>query len=349
MRILYFFCLLLLCSCSSSSKDKRERIHIPTGSNDTIYLSKIMQRIDTIRLVTSVDNIIPAIRQLACSREYFFISSGNKLFQMDKNGKFVRHIGHQGKGPQEFEQINGICCSEKYLYISSLRKILCFNFDGEYQFTINTDYWADAMQYIDDELWVIAKGFGSKSEIINRTFVKRFQANGAEKDSICLKQIKVKRQVGAMLPGIQYISDLGNEKMVYCPVLVKLSNSIDTLFSMKGNKLIPTKIIEVDNPTPDKSKLLIKNIFQTNRYLWAEYRHDGENKLFCYDLKSRKGINSFTFMVDDKFNTGEIRLLPVDLKNNKLYFQKQGYELEEIMPNYTEDSNPMLFVVYVND
>lgn len=103
----------------------------------TLKLSNLCKEIKYISLETNPSNVIREIRQIALTDSFIFISDFNSLFQFNlKNGKFIRQIGKQGRGPEEYIYIRDICVNDinKTIFISSPlnRKLLEYDFNGRF-------------------------------------------------------------------------------------------------------------------------------------------------------------------------------------------------------------------------
>jgi hypothetical protein len=103
------------------------------GNIKTVNLSSMGQELQYIFLETSPAIMLERIRDLAFSDKYIFVSDINKLLQFDKNGKFIRQIGSQGRGPGEYRTVSSFCIDDKRdeIYIISGRDIVVFDFNGK--------------------------------------------------------------------------------------------------------------------------------------------------------------------------------------------------------------------------
>lgn len=82
------------------------------------------------------------IHDVQLTSEYIFIHHyGSPLLtQFDRNGRFIRHIGKEGRGPKEYALMRVFSIDRKkqliYIHTNWTNKVLVFNFDGEYIRTI---------------------------------------------------------------------------------------------------------------------------------------------------------------------------------------------------------------------
>jgi len=52
---------------------------------------------------------------------------------------------------------------------------------------------------------------------------------------------------------------------------------------------------------------------------------------------------------DDILDTGIVQIQPLDTYNDKIYFVKEGYQLEGILEGIDENSNPVLVFVKLKE
>ena len=100
-----------------------------------IYLSEFATNITYIPLETKEDCMIRSIHQILFSNEYIFVSQFRSVYQFARDGKFIRQIGAEGRGPEEFVQINNIDLDldVEVIYIhTGYRKTLIFDFNGTF-------------------------------------------------------------------------------------------------------------------------------------------------------------------------------------------------------------------------
>ncbi|MBN2635720.1 MAG: 6-bladed beta-propeller [Prolixibacteraceae bacterium] len=107
-----------------------------------VNLSEIAKSVEFIPLENNQESMLGNIMDVKLTPEYIFIKhTGSPLLtQFDQNGKFIRHIGTEGRGPKEYGLMRIFSLDEKHrlIYIQTnwTRKILVYNFEGEYIKTI---------------------------------------------------------------------------------------------------------------------------------------------------------------------------------------------------------------------
>jgi len=110
-----------------------------------VPLSEIAESVEYIPLENNKESMLGSIMDVQLTSDYIFVKhNGSRLLTLfDRNGKFIRHIGKEGRGPKEYGLMRIFSLDEKnkliYIHTNWTRKILVYNFDGEYVNTIKLD------------------------------------------------------------------------------------------------------------------------------------------------------------------------------------------------------------------
>lgn len=107
-----------------------------------VTISEIAGSVDYIPLEKTSKSLIGSILDAYITQKYIFIRhNGTRLLtQFSRDGKFVRQIGSEGRGPKEYELMRKFSIDEKneliYIHTNWTRKILVYSFCGDYVKTI---------------------------------------------------------------------------------------------------------------------------------------------------------------------------------------------------------------------
>ncbi|SHJ98903.1 6-bladed beta-propeller protein [Tangfeifania diversioriginum] len=108
-----------------------------------VMLSEIAENVDFVQFENNSEKaLLGRISDIQITPNYIFIkhSGTGLLTQFNRNGKYVRHFGTLGRGPREYALIRKFSLDEQnklvYIHTNWTRKILVYNFDGEYIKTI---------------------------------------------------------------------------------------------------------------------------------------------------------------------------------------------------------------------
>lgn len=102
--------------------------------------------IQTIVLETTSGNLISRVKQIFLTENHLFILNKipSEIFMFDKDGKYIRKIGQQGRGAGEYLNIENIYVDENkqeiVLLDSKNCKIFIYNYNGDFIKTISNKH-----------------------------------------------------------------------------------------------------------------------------------------------------------------------------------------------------------------
>ena len=161
-KVIYLFAIILIVSCTESKPrlqdvDALYQVNLDSiETNDSPLLaSSMFKNVRTIILDDDEYAVIGQIDELQVFEDYLFImdkSKARKVFIYNKEGKFVRQIGSEGRGPGEYRDLEDFCLDTKKREIYLLDfsgKVLIYNFDdGKFIKSLNFDVSATNCYYI---------------------------------------------------------------------------------------------------------------------------------------------------------------------------------------------------------
>ncbi len=146
MKPTYTLCMLLLLgSCIVSCNDKKSESN-QTGALIEVELSDFEVKPtfqSIVKLETTDSCLIQRIKNVEFDADLFFIlssaSQGNKedVYVFDKTGKFIRSIGLQGQGPEEYISINSFILDKANRLISFVdthkKALITYDYEGNWK------------------------------------------------------------------------------------------------------------------------------------------------------------------------------------------------------------------------
>lgn len=151
----FFLILVLLLACCKNQKppvavtekDPDEiqffSLSIPDllKNRREVNLSEIAESAEYIELETTDESLLGPIANAIFTKEFIFVEQYNRpLAQFDMSGKFIRHIGRLGKGPEEYTMIREFSIDEErrkiYIQPNYIRVIQVYSFEGNFLKTI---------------------------------------------------------------------------------------------------------------------------------------------------------------------------------------------------------------------
>ena len=110
------------------------------GNIKPMNVSDIGEDMLFIPLETTGDAMIREIKKVCIHNSYIFVCADSRILQFDRNGKFIKQIGTNGRGPEEYTFISDFCVdayNDKLIIIASPNRIMLFDFEGAYKNSFN--------------------------------------------------------------------------------------------------------------------------------------------------------------------------------------------------------------------
>ncbi|MDD4144470.1 MAG: 6-bladed beta-propeller [Prolixibacteraceae bacterium] len=286
--ILFFLALLYGCK----HEQKQGYLNFNKVENKYIEITDLCDSICYIPL----DNHIPLnnIQYIRKSLQFYFIWANSKgLLKFSKSGEFLTQIGAIGRGPKEYNKYSvfDINREAKEIYILSEKKILVYNFMGEFikELNIKLDYFVQNIDFLAP-YYLVLSTFNSYGDAPFNWII--VDLNGKEvSEKVNGIHFKTKGFFGLVPSFITYKYD-------NCVYYFEQLN--DTIFQIvaPGNTNNPYIFDKADKRFhPDIYKngisnlsnhIIPKNISESSKYLIIQASELGDNNLFMYDKKRNK-------------------------------------------------------------
>jgi hypothetical protein len=149
--------------CASSSRppelDLAENVITVSDSelNDKHRASDIFESVRLIPLETTDESIIGEINKIVIIDTLIYImdSKSKAIMLFNTKGQHLSKIARKGEGPNEYSDLDDFTVMKNGdIIILDYRKILHFKTDGMHYKTYNTEFHADAIESINDSLFV---------------------------------------------------------------------------------------------------------------------------------------------------------------------------------------------------
>jgi hypothetical protein len=107
-------------------------------SKSEVSVSAIAESVEYIPLENTSQSMLGNVMDIQLTPEYIFIRhNGSRLLtQFGRDGKFIRHIGKEGRGPKEYGLMRKFSIDEAnrliYIHTNWTHKIMVYNFDGDF-------------------------------------------------------------------------------------------------------------------------------------------------------------------------------------------------------------------------
>ncbi|HEY3373049.1 MAG TPA: 6-bladed beta-propeller [Prolixibacteraceae bacterium] len=326
-----------------------EIINLNEGlENDGIVLklSDIAKYIQYVPLETTNECLIDKIDKIMIDDSLIFLFNKKQFFIFNKTGKFVRSVGRVGKGPGEYLRIMDFTINSTeniiYIYDSDQKKVLKFNFNGDFDFEFKLSSYPTCITCVDDKFlalsWVKPDFIGNENyglsyytldgQLLSKSFDRE---NEKAKESMA----------STFLTRLNY----------YCDSLTYWEINLDIIYRIiEETKMIPRyKIDYTTNIASKEMNKISKDIFrysdfiETDKYLFF-LRGVFRNKIkhLIYN-KETKECRSFSFKHNNNLNfelkagfindlDGGFPFLPFDaLRDGRIYNIFYPYELKSLI------------------
>lgn len=359
MKILNTLLLIILGLPISLSAQMATRI--PMGQNidksKELQVSQVVEDIRFIPLETNTDCYLEQdISKIEVFDNMIFISDYKYIYTFDLNGKFLRRIGKQGRGPGEYSppgfQTFLIDKENKQLIIYDLmsKRMIVYDFEGKFIRNKTIDFLPGPMEWINEESFAIYNmGFTYEKEPWYDFYI-------LDKEGETLRMNKFvkladKKYGLVVYPPIFYtyqgktryknpheniIYELGDSKKPTPVYFIdygkyeKYSDEDDVQISIKNN-------VGINRSNPKSfEKIGLLGLSETDDFLFIFYGHQEKRKVGVYDKKE----NSFYQLLEKEGDLyglkddlyGGIPLFPKNgISNGTLYTHIDIHELKEYL------------------
>lgn len=141
-NLLSLFIGILVLSCvrthSDNETNELSTITISCKKNQLLNLSEFADSIEIIPLETKDDCLIGWIPRIIATSDRYYLSSAigykhRKLLVFDKQGRFIRQIGKEGQGAQEYIEMKDFTLlNDSIIMLSEVYNMASFNLNGDF-------------------------------------------------------------------------------------------------------------------------------------------------------------------------------------------------------------------------
>lgn len=340
LRFVVLNCLVLLFSCHGGKREETISFLIEREGFEQLPLSEIAEDIQAIELEVTDSSLIGNWREgskIFPLDEYIVYAEGSRaksqLLLFDKKGKFIRTIGKKGQGPGEYLGIRVVTVDNQaqHIYVGSSRKIICYDFRGQYLFEKTSDRDIEDIYFYQDQILLFSTFMDNDK--YNRTVCYKADKKLNIVDSLIVQEEE--RNINFIIvSGMNDPLSICNKRIYYHrPKLVSTSRC-DTLLEIKNKDLIPS----VRLTKGEGHKYFLRYMFRSSRFVcvgYCVYPH----YYFCYDIKTGKGYNLEKGYTDDIYCGENVEIRPFPHDSERFY-----YLHTTIKDTDKDEPNPTLYI-----
>ncbi|MDL2243878.1 6-bladed beta-propeller [Parabacteroides sp. OttesenSCG-928-J18] len=179
MKVSYLLligCLLFCVSCKENEKESLLpvlELEASLASPKELSLDDICESVEYVPLETTEENLIKYISQVVVADEIILVVHDNKCSLYSRDGKYLRQIGSQGGGPNEYNSIVRLFLDgDEIVLIDHARRLIRYNRNGEFSGSYKMDVPSfDDFYMFDKDLYITYHDNKSGSDKIRFYFL----------------------------------------------------------------------------------------------------------------------------------------------------------------------------------
>ncbi len=316
-----------------------QRINIGQNANkkQNLVLSSVASTVRYISLETTENNLMEGdILQIELSGNDIFICDGRFVYKYDKNGKFLKKIGKQGRGPGEYGKvITNFLLDEQAKTITVFdvmkKAFIAYSVDGNFIAEYRTDFVCGPMAPLDiDNFLAYNMGFTYEQAGTWYDLFPISKKDGKKGRGFEFNKLKDRKYGMTIYPAIFYS---------YQNNLVYKNPQEDVVFKIEPKKKTPLYVFDlgryeqtkdeddfkvdvdkkgnvkmVSNPA-SLEKLAVYRLCETDAYLYVTYNMGDQTLTGVFDKKQKQFF---------RIGNGKIDGLIDDLANGVAFWPKLG-------------------------
>lgn len=156
------FVLVVACSPRNDAEIRIEKNFVGEVRLDEIY-----DEISFVPLRFAESAPVANVYQSVVAEGKIFLNTNSTIVEYSMDGDFIRSVGHRGRGPGEYANINSFYVADGYVYILDWnRKLVKYSVDGEFVREMRLDWFAGSVFARDGRL-VITSGYQNPGDLFN--------------------------------------------------------------------------------------------------------------------------------------------------------------------------------------
>lgn len=315
--------MLLLAGCQEKHETSgMVEIHPDKFVDTQLKLSDIAEELEYIQLDTA--RIVNPRWQIKMTDQYIFVAARDELLQYDRKGKFIQTIGTKGQGPGEFTSCTNIALDTEgeRIFVKNGLQVLVYSFDGKFwgkmeiplegmvdiAYTHESLYGLSMVSFTQDQLpYLWMKVDGQTGEVLQKKANTDIEF---ETDEMTLRCNYVCSSTDGTLLYYNHLND----------TIFRLGHEQDEVAYLLGQgdfRLTPKNCMHAEY------HLELKDIWDSERYLFVDYRMDGKKQLCVYDKEQHVFHNDADHQIVNDMDG----LLPFDFRSTYI-IGKDSYMMQ---------------------
>ena len=295
--------IIIACNTNKRGSTTSKSIDIPyfvdieknLTETKSVSLSSIGKQLEYIPLETNPNCMIEGIENISLSEDFIFIADYTKILQFDRNGKFLKQIGANGRGPGEYLGITGFCIDQKNkkVYVNVCYagcEILEYDFNGSFIRSFKQPW--RSYQFIAYDTTGIIFHLTHDNDTTVYSKYNFYITDHDFKPTYKIKRHFIRKSnIGARQIPLYYYNGILHFKQYTVDTLYTLENTKPkpyAIFKLGKTKLNPNVMFDGHNPNVAEmikeieSFIEISKILETNNYLFTSVAFGvGDSSKYC--------------------------------------------------------------------
>jgi hypothetical protein len=157
MKLISFFALILLLAAGCQQKESDSSLptidivgNLEAKAYRQVPMSEYISEVEYVPLETGADFLVGALEyNIIATGDCIFVAGGTSCYTFSRDGKYMSHIGREGRGPGEYDYISDLSvdATNEKIYINSSSGILEYSWDGKFSRNIEKPTLGDDEYY----------------------------------------------------------------------------------------------------------------------------------------------------------------------------------------------------------
>lgn len=358
--------LIIIAGC----KEKQEGLPVIKADiekTQEVQLSDIVEDAVLIQLETNPECLIKTAVKVKATSKNIFISENDHLLEFNYDGDFIKQIGMRGRGPGEHSGVLDFCLDtiSGNINILSFKNIIQYNEDGQFIKKSTFNGFPSSIEFMDSLIYMTGTYFSVKQhdgKYHNISFLYRIDRMLNIVDSLFIADVT--QDIGSSFfdPQVFHFSGGNKASYFYFPVSLYEPFARDTLFTIQKNGLVPylkIKLGDEERPLPKAQSQIdgvppykdfrIRNIYKKKERLFIEYEIKKQSYFGIYNESDSHFYTTEEGVNDDIYQTGKVKLRPLNCFGYQMYFSKNSYEVYKKIEGLKVDGNPIIIIAKLKD
>lgn len=345
---LLVFSVFLLQNCGDKDNSDAQ------VSNNTIEIRKDflidnspefqIEILDTINLEAPGNPVLTTVQDIVFAQDFFLLLDRTQgLLKFDNKGNFLRKIGENGEGPDEYSMPYTIHLDEKenIILLADWQKmtVISYSLEGKFESTSNKIPGHPISFYKDnDTLLVVQETLNGTKEkprqvLISSIEPKTLEVKNREKP---LYGYHSNYTIIHSIPRI--LSRVKEVNLFYMPIIrgdISSHIDTDTIFRKEGDHLVPEYLLHFtgfDNTHP----LGINHVVMSDSYAFLRVVYDNQSYHMVIDLENKRPLGHLKELFDRELT---IESNPRQLNGDVFYSILRDVQNTK---EDTEEKNPLI-------